>query len=90
MGPPQLPPFHDIDLLLGQPVELVDQGVDLGVVGGDLALEQGGLGGGFGGGALAVQAEHALDQGDHVVVAFAFKELTEIYRSKMTLRRALS
>ena len=40
------------------------------MVGGvDLALQDAAFGGGLCGGKLLVQAEHALDQGDHAVVA---------------------
>jgi len=64
------PPLHDPDLLLRQPVQLIHQPVDLPVGGFDLALEMGLFVRRFSGGELLVQGEHALDEGDHVIVTF--------------------
>ena len=61
--------LHNLDFGWGQVVEGVNQAVDFAVGGLDLALEHGALGWGLGGGELAVEREHALDQGDDLVVA---------------------
>jgi hypothetical protein len=60
--------FHNPNLILRQPVQLVHQLVDHFVRRRDLALEQGLFRGGVRGGELAVQVEHGLDERDHVVM----------------------
>ncbi len=57
--------LHYLNFLLGQIVQLVHQAVN----GLDLALEDGFGLRGFGAGELFVQLQHALHQGDHLVVA---------------------
>lgn len=56
-----LSPLHQPDLLIRQRVQLINQGIDRGVGGGDLALEKGFLSWGFGIGKLLVKVEHMLD-----------------------------
>lgn len=51
--------LHNPDLVFRQPVELVHQGVDLGVRGLDLALQHGLFVGRVGCGQLLVEGEHA-------------------------------
>ena len=60
-------PLHQPDLLICQFVQLIHQGIDLGIGGIDLALEQGFLGRGFGIGKLLVQTEHAFDQDNNLI-----------------------
>jgi hypothetical protein len=61
--------FNDGDLFFRQAIQLVDQRIDLGIGGGDLALVERLVGGDGRGGDLFVQRRHALHQGDHVGLA---------------------
>jgi hypothetical protein len=60
--------FDDFDLIGGEGVEAVDEGVDFFIGGGDLALEGFLVGGGLGGGEGLVEGEHLGDEGDEAVV----------------------
>ncbi|CAG1011163.1 hypothetical protein ANRL4_04339 [Anaerolineae bacterium] len=53
-------PFHNLDLVVGQPIQLVHQRVDLPVRRVDLALNQCLVMGGFGGGQTRVQLQHGI------------------------------
>lgn len=56
------PFLHNPDLLFRQPVQFVDQPVNLAVGGVNLALLDGLIVGSFGGGQLPVQGQHTLDR----------------------------
>jgi hypothetical protein len=60
--------FDDLNLIGGEGIEAVDEGVDLMVGGGDLALEGFLVGGGLCGGEGLVEGEHLGDEGDEAVV----------------------
>jgi hypothetical protein len=59
-----VPPFHDSDLFLGQPIQLIHQRVDLLIGGLDVALVELLVGGDGGGGHFLVQVQHALNKCD--------------------------
>ena len=64
--------FHNPDLLLRQPVQLIDQPVDLPVCGLDAAGEQSPLVLRAGGGESLMQIEHGLHQFHQPIVAGEF------------------
>jgi len=63
-----IPPLHESDLFLGQPIQLVHQPDNLLVGGLDLALVQLLAGGDGGGGQLLVEVQHMLHQRDDLVL----------------------
>ena len=60
--------FHNLDFLIGQPVQLVHQFVNLAVGGVDLTLVQFLVGLRFGGSLTLVQFQHLLDEFHRAVV----------------------
>ncbi len=60
--------FDNFDFVVGEAVEVVDEAVDLGVGGVDLALERGLVVAGLGVGKAFVQVQHPPDECEHLVV----------------------
>ena len=61
--------FDDLDLLFSQPVEFIDEGVDLLIGGFNLALEEGLFVVGLCLRLPLVEVEHPIDEAHHLIVA---------------------
>ena len=60
--------FHNLDLVVGQPVQLIHQRIDLLISRVNLALNQVAVMGGLGGGQTRMQLQHGVHQFDHAIM----------------------
>ncbi len=78
--------LHNADFFRGQFVEFIHQRVDLLIGGVDLALVEVFLIRDLGGGELLMQREHALDEGDHLLMPRGVGRVVEVDRADGELR----
>ena len=72
---------------MGEAVELIDQLVNLFICGGNLAVEDGLVVRGIGGGEFVVEIEHGGDKLDHVVVLGLVLGIVEVHGGKTACPR---